>query len=91
MKKAIEALSKEQVKMLLEYIRGEKSQPMDIVFELMLACGMRSHEAVTASISDLDIATGIFNITKPAKGSNVGSYDVLYLKIINIFGTRGGT
>jgi len=76
MEKTIEPLSKVQLRQLIEFIHSDKSEPMDIIFELMLVTGMRSHEMWDLNVEDFNGETKEVSIVRPAKGSLTGCYDL---------------
>lgn len=76
MEKAIEILKPDEIQKLLEWCKGPDARPWDILYEIKLVAGLRSHEIVTMTISEFNLATGELRIDKPAKGSNKAVFDL---------------
>lgn len=76
MDKPIEILSQDEVLRLIRHIQSDAMRPHQILFELKLVTGLRTHEIVTLPLGAFNVATGELRVDNPAKGSNKGVYDL---------------
>lgn len=69
-------LHDEELKKLLDYLQSDKARPQDLIFEILLATGMRTEEFCKLPLNAFNRDTKYLTLDSPAKGSNPASYDL---------------